>query len=41
MDSREVVGKTAGAVAVVAGLITAVMLARVDSRAIHNRNARV
>jgi hypothetical protein len=34
-------GKTAGVVAVVAGLIAAVKLARVESREIQNRSPRV
>ena len=33
--------KTAGVVAVVAGLVAAVKLARVESREIHNRSPRV
>jgi hypothetical protein len=41
MDDRGAADKTAGIVAVVAGLVAAVKLARVESREIQNRSPRV
>lgn len=41
MDDRGAADKTAGIVAVVAGLVAAVKLARVESREINNRSPRV
>jgi hypothetical protein len=40
MDDSGAADKTAGVVAVVAGLVAAVKLARVESREIHNRSPR-
>jgi hypothetical protein len=41
MDDRGAADKTAGIVAVVAGLVAAVKLARVESREMQNRSPRV
>jgi hypothetical protein len=41
MDDSGAADKTAGIVAVVAGLVAAVKLARVESREIQNRSPRV
>jgi hypothetical protein len=41
MDDRGAADKTAGVVAVVAGLVAAVKLSRVESRKIQNRSPRV
>jgi hypothetical protein len=41
MDGRGAADKTAGVLAVVAGLVAAVMLERVESREIQNRSPRV
>jgi hypothetical protein len=41
MDDRGAADKTAGIVAVVAGLVAAVKLARVESREIQSRSPRV